>query len=44
MKAFICEEYGPPETLRMAEVDKPAPNANEVLVKVLAISATGGTL
>jgi NADPH:quinone reductase-like Zn-dependent oxidoreductase len=38
MKAFLSEKYGPPETLRMAEVDKPAPNADEVLVKVLAIS------
>jgi len=38
MQAFICEKYGPPETLRMAEVDKPAPNADEVLVKVLAVS------
>jgi NADPH:quinone reductase-like Zn-dependent oxidoreductase len=38
MKTFIYEKYGPPETLRMAEVDKPAPNADEVLVKVLAIS------
>jgi NADPH:quinone reductase-like Zn-dependent oxidoreductase len=38
MKAFIYERYGPPERLRMAEVDKPAPNTDEVLVKVLAAS------
>jgi NADPH:quinone reductase-like Zn-dependent oxidoreductase len=38
MKAFIYERYGPPETLRMAEVDKPSPGAGEVLVKVLAVS------
>jgi NADPH:quinone reductase-like Zn-dependent oxidoreductase len=38
MKAFIYERYGPPETLRIAEVDKPAPNTGEVLVRVLAAS------
>jgi NADPH:quinone reductase-like Zn-dependent oxidoreductase len=38
MKAFVYERYGPPETLRMAEVDTPAPDAGEVLVKVLAAS------
>src|SRR5918994_2006476 len=38
MKAFKWEKYGPPETLRMVEVEKPAPDADEVLVKVLAVS------
>jgi NADPH:quinone reductase-like Zn-dependent oxidoreductase len=38
MKAFTYEKYGPPERLRMAEVDTPAPNTDEVLVKVLAAS------
>jgi NADPH:quinone reductase-like Zn-dependent oxidoreductase len=38
MKAFLSEKYGAPETLRMAEVEKPAPEADEVLVKVLAVS------
>ena len=38
MKAFIYERYGPPEILRMAEVDQPAPAADQVLVKVLAAS------
>ncbi len=38
MKAFIYEKYGPPETLRIAEVDKPAPDADDVLVKVVAVS------
>jgi NADPH:quinone reductase-like Zn-dependent oxidoreductase len=38
MKAFIYEKYGPPERLRLAEVGKPAPSAEQVLVKVRAVS------
>jgi NADPH:quinone reductase-like Zn-dependent oxidoreductase len=38
MKAFVSEKYGPPEMLRMAEVKKPSPAADEALVKVLAVS------
>ncbi len=34
----MWEKYGPPEALRMADVEKPAPNADEVLVKVLGVS------
>lgn len=42
MKAFIYDKYGPPQTLRMAEVNKPVPDADEVLVKVLINGASGG--
>ena len=38
MKAFVYEKYGPPDTLRIAEVDKPTPGPGEVLVRVLAAS------
>jgi NADPH:quinone reductase-like Zn-dependent oxidoreductase len=38
MKALLWERYGPPEALRLAEVEQPAPDAGEVLMKVLGIS------
>jgi NADPH:quinone reductase-like Zn-dependent oxidoreductase len=38
MKAFIWEKYGPPQLLRLADIEKPAPAADEVLVRVLAAS------
>jgi NADPH:quinone reductase-like Zn-dependent oxidoreductase len=38
MKAFVSEKYGLPEMLRVAEVEKPVPVADEALVKVLAVS------
>jgi NADPH:quinone reductase-like Zn-dependent oxidoreductase len=38
MKALMWEKYGPPATLRMAETETPSPSADEVLVKVHAVS------
>ncbi len=38
MKAIVRTEYGPPDVLRLEEVEEPAPRNNEVLVSVHAAS------
>ena len=40
MKAVVQDTYGPPEVLRLEEVDTPVPKDDEVLVRVYATSVT----
>ncbi len=42
MRAVVHDRYGPPEVLRVAEVERPVPNDDEVLVRVHASTVTRG--
>lgn len=40
MKAVICTGWGPPELLRVAEVDRPAPRRGEVCIRIVTTAVT----
>lgn len=42
MKAAIYDTYGPPNVIKLVEVDKPQPKDDEILIKVQAATVTSG--
>ena len=38
MKAIVIREFGPPEVMRLEEMNTPVPEPGEVLIRVHAVS------
>lgn len=41
MQAIVYEQYGPPDVLRLAEVETPVPTDEQALIKIHAVSING---
>jgi NADPH:quinone reductase-like Zn-dependent oxidoreductase len=40
VRAVVCTRWGPPEVLRVAEVERPAPRRGEVRIRIVATAVT----
>jgi len=42
MRAIACTQYGPPDVLKLVDVEKPVPKDNEILIKINAANIFPG--
>jgi NADPH:quinone reductase-like Zn-dependent oxidoreductase len=42
MRAIVWTKFGPPDVLQLKEVEKPTPNEDEVLIRIVAATVTTG--